>query len=294
MASVPHFFMEDALPLTSHMDSELQEPFPITAEEVKEWSASRVVIGSFLGFFLIFIVSSSLCKIFKPRDRPKGFSFNVSQIIVSETQAIIASFTGLKIVVQTWSDVVLSRSPLTNSYAMVFVGYLLYDLIIMYLTDWRTGKHFLDIFRSQLSIYCHHLAFLAIVPPVSLYLRNGKGDHFIGCFLIMEFPVIFLHFQHFLSVFGLSGSKAYVVNGLLTMISYFFCRIAIFPMMFYRLAVRKGVPFWEVFKHMSKSCVIGSALCLIMQIYWFTLMCRKACRVQKSLKKEKHMNDKTL
>lgn len=182
MNSPPDFFLEDTLPfaVVGRMDETvLEKPF----EPSSEWTPGRIVLGSFLGFTLLFFLFSSCCRIMKAKSRPKGFSFSVSQILVSETQAVIASFTGVKIVLQTWSDCIFSRSPLTTPYAMIFVGYLLYDLLIMYLTDWRIGKNLGASFRTQLSVYCHHVAFITVVPVVTLFLRDGKGDHFIGCFL---------------------------------------------------------------------------------------------------------------
>ena len=169
---------------------------------------------------------------------------------------------------------------------MVFVGYLLYDTIVMIATDWRIGKTWWEICSSQFSMYCHHAFFTALVPPVTLFLRDGKADHIIGCFLTMEIPVIFLHFQHVLSMFGRTGTRPYLINGLLTLVTYFVFRIMIFPFMFYRLALRKGVSFLHIHKHISKFCAVGSVACFAMQVYWFTLMIKKAVRVSGKTRSE--------
>ncbi|OQV17969.1 putative Protein FAM57A [Hypsibius exemplaris] len=247
----------------------------------------KVIIWSFFGFWTIFLAYCLICHMAKITTRSRGFVMNLCQILVSQTHAVIAGVVGVKIVLGTWSDVIFARSPLTNWYVMVFVGYLLYDMIVMMLTDYRKADgqpSFMQICRGQFSIYFHHAFFCILGPPMALFLRDGKADNIIGCFLTMEIPVVFLHLHHVFSMFGKAGTRLYMVNGAVTLLTYFIFRIMIFPWMFYRLAMRKGVAFLQIHNHISKFCTIGSLAFLAMQVYWFILLIRKAFRVTRTAK----------
>ena len=147
-------------------------------------------------------------------------------------------------------------------------------------TDLRAKKSLFSSIRSHLAVYIHHLCF-SIVAPITLSLRKNRGDFIIGCFLLMEIPVIFLHIQNTLAGTGRSASPAYVCNGLLTIGSYFVFRLAIFPYMFHRLAQRRGTSLLNVHRTLSTSCVLGSIACFSIQIYWFYMIVRKAYRYTK-------------
>ncbi|GAV09753.1 hypothetical protein RvY_19240-1 [Ramazzottius varieornatus] len=236
---------------------------------------------AFTSLFLTLYYLLSRFTPFRRLDHGKSVARNLAGFLVSGIQAVTATIAGLIIITQTNSDILLAQSSWANWYSAVFVGYLLYDLSLILLTDLRAKKSLFASIRSHLAVYIHHLAF-TIVAPITLSVRNHRADYIIGCFLLMEVPVIFLHTQNVLAGLGRSATRLYVYNGLLTIGSYFVFRLAIFPYMFHRLAQRKGTTLLHVHKTLYTSCILGTIACISIQVYWFLMICRKAYRYTKT------------
>lgn len=75
------------------------------------------------------------------------------------------------------------------------------------------------------------------------YLRGDFGDCVYSFIYLMELSTPFVSVRSVLSIFGLKQSKAYVINGIAMLVSFFFCRILMWPYVFwwYSGIIHKGI-----------------------------------------------------
>ncbi|KAA8593702.1 hypothetical protein FQN60_004536 [Etheostoma spectabile] len=161
----------------------------------------------------------------------------------------------------------------------------------------------------------HHLVLLFIFLPITLasmgrnhchrFFRRGLGDFFIGCLFITEFStpfvsigkiliqtmlnnspssVIYLFFCSTLNwspniQLGLDDTRLHRINGIIVLLSFFACRILVFPFMYWMYGQQFGIPLHRVVFHLPLHCNVGNLVILAPQIYWFTLLLRKANRL---------------
>lgn len=75
------------------------------------------------------------------------------------------------------------------------------------------------------------------------YLRGNFGDCVYSFVYLMELSTPFVSIRSVLSLLGMKNSTAYVLNGLAMLISFFICRIVMWPYLFwwYSTIVQKTV-----------------------------------------------------
>lgn len=118
----------------------------------------------------------------------------------------------------------------------------------------------------------------------------------------MEISTPFVSIRSILSILNLKKSTLYVVNGLLMLVSFFICRILMWPMLYwwYSRIIQKNV--FEVRLEKSAllvdlinkinfslglqavislplSCKLGTLVLFLPQVYWFYLMVKGAFKV---------------
>jgi Na+/glutamate symporter len=113
------------------------------------------------------------------------------------------------------------------------------------------------------------------------YLRGGLGDCIFGFVYLMELSTPFVSFRgilsrlkvslhqfhwlqylacssgkvfHVVSMFQMKSSQLYVINGLVMLVTFFFCRVIMFPYVFYLYSRIVGLSYWEV--RISGLCVL--------------------------------------
>lgn len=69
------------------------------------------------------------------------------------------------------------------------------------------------------------------------------------------------------------------VNGILVLVTFFLCRILLFPFMYAAYARQVGIPLYLVPFRIPLHCNIANASLIAPQLYWFRLICRKAARL---------------
>lgn len=88
---------------------------------------------------------------------------------------------------------------------------------------------------------------------------------------------------HHLSVFhiqlGLHNTRLHRINGIIVLLSFFTCRILLFPFMYWMYGRQFGIPLHRVVFHLPLQCNVGNLVLLAPQIYWFILLLRKANRL---------------
>lgn len=69
------------------------------------------------------------------------------------------------------------------------------------------------------------------------------------------------------------------VNGILILVTFFLCRVLLFPFMYAAYARQVGIPVYLVPFRIPLHCNIANASLIAPQLYWFRLICRKAARL---------------
>lgn len=70
-------------------------------------------------------------------------------------------------------------------------------------------------------------------------------------------------------------------NGGMVLLTFFMCRIALFPYMYWVYGQHYGIPLYSVPFHLPLTANLGNSCILAPQLYWFILLCRKGFRLYK-------------
>lgn len=125
----------------------------------------------------------------------------------------------------------------------------------------------------------HHLFIGSYGLVVIAYLRGGLGDCVFSFMYMMELSTPFVSIRGILSVMGLKESKMYVINGLVMLFSFFWCRVFLMPYVCYYYSQVVNLPFFEAFWRLPRGCKISIMALFLPQLYWFRLMLRGAIKV---------------
>ncbi|XP_029923780.1 protein FAM57A-like [Myripristis murdjan] len=216
----------------------------------------------------------------------------VSERLVSSIHASLAATAGV-VVVTSCRDVMTDRHWLVDGFVLFGAPYMAYDICAMYLNHYHTqkvkghdgayGHHSLRTVKSFLlrewMLVLHHAALLLIFMPITLFFRRGLGDFFIGCMFTTEFSTPFVSIGKILIQLGLDNSRLHRINGVMVLVSFFTCRILLFPFMYWMYGQQYGIPLHRVAFHLPLHCNVGNLAILAPQIYWFILLLRKAHRL---------------
>lgn len=71
----------------------------------------------------------------------------------------------------------------------------------------------------------------------------------------------------------------YKVNGILTLTTFLSCRILLFPFMYWSYGQQQGLSLLQVPFSIPFYCNVANAFLIAPQIYWFSLLCKKASRL---------------
>lgn len=86
---------------------------------------------------------------------------------------------------------------------------------------------------------------------------------------------------------GLDDTRLHRINGIMVLLSFFTCRILVFPFMYWMYGQQFGIPLHRVAFHLPLQCNVGNLVILAPQIYWFILLLRKANRLYRRQKRGK-------
>ncbi|XP_039389191.1 ceramide synthase isoform X2 [Mauremys reevesii] len=216
----------------------------------------------------------------------------ISARLVSSVQAVMASTAGY-IVFSSCHHVLDDQHWLTSAYTQFAVPYFIYDIYAMFLCHWHkyrvkghegAGPRSLRtvtraFLHKELLMVLHHLCMVLVCFPVSVLWRQGKGDFFLGCMLMAELSTPFVCLGKVLILYKRQHTLLHKVNGLLMLVTFFCCRILLFPYMYWAYGRQAGLPLHRVPLALPPACNLGAALLLAPQLYWFGLICRGAARL---------------
>ncbi|KAL4683817.1 hypothetical protein H8959_021511 [Pygathrix nigripes] len=231
----------------------------------------------------------ALCTWALRRSRP-GWSRTdcvmISTRLVSSVHAVLATGSGI-VIIRSCDDVITGRHWLAREYVWFLIPYMIYDSYAMYLCDWcrtrdqnrgpsLTLRSFLS--RNRLMI-THHAVILFVLVPVAQSLRGDLGDFFVGCIFMAELSTPFVSLGRVLIQLKQQHTLLYKVNGILTLATFFCCRILLFPFMYWSYGRQQGLSLFQVPFSIPFYCNIANAFLVAPQLYWFCLLCRKAVRL---------------
>ncbi|KAG9492623.1 TLC domain-containing protein 3A [Eleutherodactylus coqui] len=212
----------------------------------------------------------------------------ISSRIVSSVQGVLAAVSGI-IVITSCKDVKYDRHWLATTYLWVLIPYMVYDTYAMFFRHWYKCKdskvlngkdHFSSTMNSLLQkdflMLVHHISLLTVLLPIGLFIRGDIGDFYIGCLLVAELSTPFVSLGKILIQMNLQNSLLHKVNGAFVLVTFFVCRILLFPFMYYAYGKQFGIPLYKVPFNIPLHCNITNAAIMAPQIYWFWLICRKA------------------
>ncbi|XP_061197049.1 TLC domain-containing protein 3A-like [Saccostrea echinata] len=217
-----------------------------------------------------------------------GDVHNVTEKCVSSIQAAVATVVGLLIAIKCQKDIMTDRHWLTNTYAIFGIPYFTYDTFAMYFSYIYTKpdvqskpflqrlKHFAENSKAML---CHHLLLPLILFPSIIFFRKGLGDFFVGVLYMCEFTIPFISARMILAQLQMKHTWYYIVAGLSMIASFLISRVLVFPFLYWRYAVYRGIPLSQVPLGIPWKCNIGCLVILLPQIYWLLLMVRGAIKL---------------
>ncbi|EDO47506.1 predicted protein, partial [Nematostella vectensis] len=199
--------------------------------------------------------------------------------VVSGLQAIAASLVGLKAVLSC-NDILHQRLLFVIDYLSFGLSYFYYDAVVMYygvylkekIRDPRTtySSAWTKFYKKKKLIFWHHVLLPVIGFPISNFswIRQDRGDFFIGCLFMSEMSTPFLSLRAVLAKLGKKNSLAYIVNGVTLAVVFFVFRVLVYPYMYWRFAVYKNISLLEVPFNIPIPCNVACFMLMSLQVNW--------------------------
>ncbi|XP_058632545.1 ceramide synthase isoform X2 [Onychostoma macrolepis] len=196
----------------------------------------------------------------------------VSERLVSSIHAVMATTAGIIVVSSCKGNVIMDRHWLATYFVIWYgVPYMSYDIFAMYLSHYYRFR-----VKGHKDYKSHSLRTVN-----SFFFRKDQGDYFIGCLFLTELSTPFVSLGKILIQLGMQDCWLHKVNGGMVLLSFFMCRIALFPYMYWAYGSHYGIPLYGVPFHLPLSANLGNLCILSPQVYWFVLLCRKGYRLYK-------------
>ncbi|XP_042583646.1 ceramide synthase-like isoform X2 [Cyprinus carpio] len=185
----------------------------------------------------------------------------ISSRLVSSVQAIMASSAGY-IIACSCEDIIEDQHWLTSSYILFAVPYFVYDIYAMFLCYW---------YKLQVKDHEEESEAKSMRSAISGYLRRE--------FLMVLHHVVMVTVCFPVSVYKRQHTLLHKVNGALMLVTFFICRVLLFPYLYYAYGRYASIPFYMVPLSVPWQCNAGAALLMAPQVYWFSLISRGAFRL---------------
>lgn len=219
----------------------------------------------------------------------RNLGLDVANKLLSSCFALLSSTSGIFVLLTYgtdyyWGQIITYIMP-------IGMGYFLYDtygMFIVYQSNQDTKskdgvpkkKSFKSFVCSQPLICAHHLLLAFFFIPLMVNRRDHPGgDPMLACALIMESSTPFVSMRAILYNLNLRQSWIYVINGLLMVIVFFLCRIAVYPWFYCVHAKANDLTPMEAVITTPPRCGLWMILVLLLQLYWFKIMLNGAVKV---------------
>ncbi|KAM9457714.1 TLC domain containing 3Ba isoform 1-T5 [Clarias gariepinus] len=215
----------------------------------------------------------------------------VSARLVSSIQAVLASSAGF-VIASSCEDIIEDQHWLTSTYILFAVPYFIYDIYAMFLCYWykmqvkgheeaapKTSTAIRSYLWREFLMVLHHVVMVTVCFPVSVFWRQGKGDFFQGVMFLAELSTPSVCLGKILIQYKQQHTLLHKVNGALMLITFFVCRVLLFPYLYYAYGRYANIPVYMVPLSIPWKYNMGAALLMAPQVYWFCLICRGAFRL---------------
>ncbi|KAJ7984471.1 hypothetical protein DPEC_G00355170 [Dallia pectoralis] len=241
----------------------------------------------------LFVLSKQCLKYIPALRWSEGDAVIVSARLVSSVQAIMASSVGY-IIASSCDDIIEDQHWLTKAYILFAVPYFVYDIYAMFMCYWyklRVKGHELDTgakplgatltsyLRREFLMVLHHVVMVTVCFPVSVFWRQGKGDYFQGVMFLAELSTPWVCLGKILIQYKQQHTLLHKVNGATMLVTFFVCRVLLFPYLYYVYSRYASIPIYMVPFNVPWQVNLGAALLMAPQVYWFSLICRGAVRL---------------
>ncbi|XP_029945934.1 TLC domain containing 3Ba [Salarias fasciatus] len=212
----------------------------------------------------------------------------VATRLLSSLQAVMASSVGC-VVVWSCSDIVEDRHWLTDAYIFFATPYFAYDVYAMYLchhhrlrvkgheeAEEATLAAVAGFLRRESLMVLHHVFLVAFCFPASVFWRQGKGDYFQALLFLAELSTPSVSLGKVLIQYNRQHTLLHRANGLVLLLTFFCCRVLLFPYLYYAYSRYASVSLSQAVLAAPWQCNLGAGLLWPLQLYWFSLICRRA------------------
>ena len=198
------------------------------------------------------------------------------------------------------------RFYILDNYLIFGVSYFFYDVISMYLVYNTLTKETVTVSWSEILqflsdrplIVFHHILVPLIGFPALMYFRNGYGDCLLGTSFMIEastpfvsLRVILVHLKMkvisqssimlYLYSDLLQDSLVYLVNGIMMLLSFFLCRVMLFPILYWWYSSVLGLSLISTIISIPCWVHVATFSLWLPQLVWFNKMLKGSLKVIK-------------
>jgi len=251
-----------------------------------------LTVMSIMAFYLLFrtLANHTTCEEFLQKWQvKKNVGLDTANKTISASFGASSALTGTYILA-TYGGNYYSDAAITY-FMPIAIGYFLYDFFAMievYIarldeTDTSTNESDRTIsgfVRNNPLISIHHLALSLFFIPLMVNRRDHyPGDPMLACALLMEASTPFVSLRAILYNLHLRHSVIYVLNGLVMVFVFFWCRIGIYPWFYHVHSIAKQITFIDAVMKTPPRCATWLILALVLQLHWFKIMLFGALKV---------------
>lgn len=166
--------------------------------------------------------------------------YDICNKLTSSLFAGLACYSGAYVLARCDGGLLKERFHILENYLIFGLSYFLYDCVSMYMVYSTEKKEEVTFTTGEIVRFCldkpliilHHLLVPLVGFPALMFTRGGEGDCLLAASFLMEFSTPFVSLRVILCQLNLKDSSLYIVNGLLMLISFFLCRVSMFPLLY--------------------------------------------------------------
>jgi len=275
-------------------------PFDPTTDQPGLFTGTIEFILGIIFFPLIFCAVSNFLKNSVPGKKfCKKFDIKANGILdignklTSSTFAFLACLTGLIVAKQCNGNELTDRYYILDNYLIFGFSYFFYDIVSMYMvysTEHKeevtlSTKEAMRFLMAKPMIILHHTFVPLVGFPLLMLYRGGSGDCLLGTSFLIEASTPFVSLRVILVHLKMKDSLVYVVNGLLMLVSFFFCRVMLFPYLYYWYACLIDMTLLSTLLSISPWVHLAVIGLWSPQLIWFHRMLKGSLKLIKDAKK---------
>merc|ERR1711990_827828 len=221
---------------------------------------------------------------------------DIGNKLTSSTFAFLACMTGITVAKQCNGNELTDRYYVLDNYLIFGFSYFFYDIVSMFTvfsTEHKeevtvSTKEAMRFLMAKPMIILHHTFVPLVGFPLLMLYRGGSGDCLLGTSFLIEASTPFVSLRVILVHLKMKDSLAYVVNGLLMLVS-FFCRVMLFPYLYYWYACLIDQSLLSTLLSISPWVHLAVIGLWSPQLIWFHRMLKGSLKLIKDAKKKKEV-----